>query len=146
MSGVADLEASIRLDLMTREEAVRSLLAFDRPLDELRERVAAFPFDWDGAPLGTLRRDHVLAVLARWQSGELNHAEVEEWANLIEVRDDLVHDPDDPAVAEAVFDLANPIIQGPLQEIGPRLLSALGYGSAFHPLPPLPESAYRHRR
>lgn len=111
---------------MTRKEAIRSLVALDRPLDELRERVASFPFDWDGPPLGTLRREHLLAVLARWQSGELTPEEVEDWANLVEVRDDLDHDPTDPAVAGAVFDLANPLLQGELHEVGPALVETLG--------------------
>lgn len=111
---------------MTREEAIRSLVAFDRPLGELRKRVASFPFDWNGAPLGILRREHLLAVLARWRSGELTPAEVEDWANLVEMRDDLDHDPNDPAVANAVFDLANPVLQGPLDEVGPALVAVLG--------------------
>lgn len=111
---------------MTREEAVQALVAFDRPLDELRECVAAFPFDWDDAPLATLRRKHLLAVLARWQRGKLTPAEVEDWANLVEVRDDLDHDPTDPAVAGAVFDLANPELQGQLHEVGPVLVATLG--------------------
>lgn len=110
---------------MTRNEAIRSLVAFDRPLDKLREGVASFPFDWDGPPLGTVRREHVLAILARWRSGELTPEEVEDWANLVEVRDDLDHDPNDPAVAEAVFDLANPVLKGQLHEVGPALVGAL---------------------
>lgn len=111
---------------MTREETIRSLVIFDRPLDELRERVASFPFDWDGPPLGTVRRKHVLAVLARWQSAELSPEEVEDWANLVEVRDDLFHDPADPAVADAVFALANPLLQGQLHDVGPALVRTLG--------------------
>ena len=110
---------------MTRKEAIRSLVAFDRPLDELRDGIASFPFEWDGPPLGTVRREHLLAILARWQSGELTPEEVEGWANLVEVRDDLDHDPNDPAVADAVFDLANSVSNGRLHEVGPALVAAL---------------------
>ena len=110
---------------MTREEAVQSLVRFDRPLDMLREAVAGFPFDWDGLPLATLERDHVLEVLTRWLRGELAVEAVEDWANLVEVRDDLSHDPADPAVADAIFDLANPVLQGPLSEVGPALIEKL---------------------
>lgn len=122
---IADMGARTRLGAMTRKEAIRSLVAFDRPLGELRELIASFPFDWGGPPLGTLRRQDLLAVLARWQSGELTPEEVEDWANLVEVRDDLDHDATDPAVANAVFDLANPLLQGQLHEVGPALVETL---------------------
>jgi hypothetical protein len=110
---------------MTRETAVQSLVWFDRPLHLLRENVGIFPFDWDGPPLAILRREHLLSVLARWRNGELSAEDVEDWANLVEVRDDLQHDPADPAVAKAVFDLANPTLQGDLTEVGPVLLQSL---------------------
>lgn len=79
------------------------------------------PFDWDGPPLATLRREDVLAILARWNAGKLSAQDIEAWANLIEVRDDLDHDPNDELVAAAVFDLANPELQGPLEEVAPVL-------------------------
>jgi hypothetical protein len=110
---------------VTRQEAVKSLVLFDRSLDLLREGVAAFPYDWSGPPLAILRREHLTAVLARWQSGQLTASDVEEWANLVEVRDDLDHDPADPMVAEAVFDLANPLLQGTLTDVAPALIKAL---------------------
>jgi hypothetical protein len=111
---------------MTRQEAVASLVSFDKPLALLRAGVAAFPYDWDGPALATLRSGHVASVLARWKSGNLTAEEVEEWANLVEIREDLTHDPDDLKVADAVFDLANPLLQGDLTEIGPALLKAMG--------------------
>ena len=48
------------------------------------------------------------------------------WANLVEVRDDLDHDPTDPVVTNAIFDLANPELQGPLDLIGLSLCKKLG--------------------
>ena len=111
---------------MTREEAVQSMVRFDKPLDALRDGVSAFPFDWDGTPLAILKREHVVDILKRWQTGDLTNEEVEGWAQLVEVRDDLDHDPADPAVFEAVFDLANPFLQGPLELVGLALLAKLG--------------------
>jgi hypothetical protein len=106
---------------MTRDEAVRSLVRFDKPLTDLREAVAAFPFDWDGPPLAILRRQDLLAVLNRWQRAELSAEEVADWTNLVEVRDDLDPDPADLAVSLALFDLANPELQGTLEQVGPIL-------------------------
>lgn len=110
---------------MTRDEAVESLVSFDMPLAALSDSLAGFPWDWEGRPLATLRRHDLLAVLERWQRGDLPAAQVEEWANLLEGRDDLDLDSADPVVAKAVFDLANPMLQGPLEEVGPGLLAKL---------------------
>ena len=110
---------------MTRQETVQSLVLYDRPLDVLREGVAAFPYDWPGPPLATLRRDHVISVLERWERGQLSASEVEDWANLVETRDDLDHDPADPRITRAVFDLANPLLQGDLGQVAPALIRAL---------------------
>lgn len=110
---------------MTREEAVQSLVRFDKPLAVLRDCVGAFPFDWEGPPLAILKADHVLSVLRRWEAGEVNAQEVEDWANLVEVRDDLDHDLANAAVASAVFDLANPELQGPLELLAPALRKGL---------------------
>ena len=107
---------------MTREDTAQALVGFDRPLASLRDAVAGLPFDWDGPPLATLRCEDVLSVLARWQRGELAPEAVEEWANLVELRDDLALEP---VVADAIFDLANPALQGPLAETGPRLIGQL---------------------
>ena len=122
---IADIGALVTNNATTREEAVQSLVRFDKTLDALRDSVVGFPFDWDDPPLATLKREHLLDVLARWQRGELSAQEVEDWANLVEVRDDLNHDPADPAVAAAVFDLANPELQGPLSVVGPTLVKGL---------------------
>jgi hypothetical protein len=110
---------------MTREEAVQCLVRFDKPLALLRDCIGAFKFDWEGPPLAILRADDVISVLHRWEKGEVNAQEVEDWANLVELRDDLDHDPTNTAVASAVFDLANPELQGPLELIAPALRRGL---------------------
>jgi len=68
----------------------------------------------------------VLNVLAQWQAGKLCPEEVEGWADPVEVRDDLDHDPAAPPVTNAIFDLANPELQGPLDIVGPTLCKKLG--------------------
>ena len=108
---------------MTRQEALSLLVRFDGPLDALRSNLAAFPFDWDGPPLATLSREHVLQVLARWNAGELSAEQIEGWANLLEGRDDLNHA--DGCVADAVFDLANPELQGPIDLVAPSVCKQL---------------------
>ena len=108
---------------MTREEAVRALVQFDRPLEALRTCLAGFPYDWDGPRLATLQRDDVSKVLTRWQAGDLTDEEVGEWAALVEMRDDV--DQADAEVEDAIFNMANPVLQGPLQNVAPGLMQRL---------------------
>ncbi|WDF73669.1 hypothetical protein [Novosphingobium sp. KACC 22771] len=107
---------------MAREEAVRSLVHFDQPLDVLRRALHTCAWDWEGPPTVTLRVTNVLHVVQLYLKGELNSTDVEEWANLIEGRDDVGFEP---KVKEAIFDLANPILQGSLRKVVPALLARL---------------------
>jgi hypothetical protein len=54
--------------------------------------------------------------------GEVQDADVEEWANMVEGRDDVDFEPMTNA---AIFDLANPVLQGPLTEVATALLARL---------------------
>jgi hypothetical protein len=80
------------------------------------------PWDWEGPPLAVLDSSAVVSILRRHAAGELSDEQVIEWANLVEVRDDVEATPE---ATEAVFYLANPAINGPLAEVAPMLLSRL---------------------
>jgi hypothetical protein len=105
---------------MTRDQAVQSLVRFDKPLPLLEAELRSLPWDWEGPALATLDAAAVALVLRRHAAGELSDDQVKHWANLIEVRDDVDFTPE---ASEAVFWLANPSINGPLAEVGPALLS-----------------------
>jgi|SRR4051794_35833912 hypothetical protein len=107
---------------MTREEAVQSLVRLDQPLPLLRDSLAAFPWDWEGEPLATVRGREVAFILRRYVAGDLTGEQVETWANLVEVRDDIEFDAE---AADAIFCLANPVINGPIASSAPRLLERL---------------------
>lgn len=107
---------------MTREETIQSLVRLAHPLDALRASLGAFEWDWKGPPLARLSGREVASVLQRYVDGEVTGYEVETWANLLEGRDDVEFQPE---AAEAIFDLANPELQGPLTEVAPALLSRL---------------------
>ncbi len=107
---------------MTREEAVQALVRFDQPIDALRGTLAAFRWDWGGPPLSYLTGQAVASVVQRYQRGELTADQVGQWANLVECKDDIDLTPD---AAEAIFDLANPELQGSLPEIAPALVARL---------------------
>lgn len=107
---------------MTREEAVQSLVRLDRPLEDVRASLGDFEWDWEGPPVARLNGLAVASVLERYAAGQLTGDEVETWANLLEGREDVEFDP---KATEAIFDLANPELQGPLTKVAPALLKRL---------------------
>ena len=113
--GLAAMTAS-----MTRNEAVQSLIRWDRPLEAVRTSLGAFDWDWEGEPGARLDVQAVASVLRRYLAGELTGEEVEAWANLLEGREDVDFQPEAGA---AIFDLANPVLQGSVAEVAPALLS-----------------------
>jgi len=108
---------------MTREQVIQSLVRFDRPLPVLEADLRLLPWDWEGPALATLDGQAVARVLHRHAAGELTDDQVEGWASLVEARDDIDYTED---ASEAVFWLANPVINGPLAEVGPLLMARLG--------------------
>lgn len=107
----------------SRRAALISLLAYDRPIEELRTALAVF--EWDcSEPLVSLTREHVLIILRRFLAGGLTAEAVEGWADLLEVRED-VKVPDDQ-VLDVIFVLANPMINGALDiQLAKRLVSQI---------------------
>src|SRR5690242_4180768 len=109
---------------MNRLSILTSLVEFSRPLPELEEALSALV--WDSDPVVTLRREHVAAVLRRFQTGNIDAPVVEAWANLVECREDIGFEPRHEAtVTEAIRDIANPELQGQLQAITPDVLAKL---------------------
>ncbi len=90
-----------------RRDAVQHLISLDRPLDELAELLRRYPFDCD-APLVVLRPGDVVAVLDRFLAGELAAQQVIDWADLLEVRDDVGLRAGDDLTQDVLFALATP--------------------------------------
>ena len=95
----------------SRRAVLNSLLAYDRPADVLRMALGQYERDCP-QPLVVLTRERVVSVLQRFLRGELSAEAVEAWADLVELRDDI--DLTDEQVMDAIFVLANPMINGAL--------------------------------
>ena len=109
---------------MDRQAALASLLCFDRPLNEIEALRGLL--GWGEEPLVTPDKEDIASVLGRYLAGEIDAATVEEWANLIEGRDDIEFaSPDEEIIIQAIHDLANPMLQGSLVDIAPDVLAAL---------------------
>ena len=106
-----------------RRAILLSVLALDRPVSELQSALSTLEWDYPIA-LAILTYSHVRSVLERFQAGQLRADDVEGWANMIELRDDL--DFADEMVQEMIFILATPAINGALdQQLAEELLNTL---------------------
>ena len=108
---------------MDRSAAIAALVAFDRPLAEVRDALDGLPLDGAG-PVAVLRREHIAAVVRRVLAGRINAGDVEAWACLVEGRDDLEFEPrHEEAVADALYDLSEP--EAGLDAVAPEVLARL---------------------
>jgi hypothetical protein len=97
-----------------RVHVLRSLFALDRPLCEILESLRRFPWDSD-EDLVILKFEDVATILDRFLEGELSRDDVESWANSIESREDIGFDETgEELIKDAIYQLANPELSGPL--------------------------------
>ena len=94
-----------------RVRLLRDLVQCIAPTADTAEALSRFPWDVE-EPLVVLMPNHCVAVLDRFLRGELSSGQVEQWANALEVREDL--DFQSEIVGEVVHRLANPVLEGPL--------------------------------
>jgi len=97
-----------------RESLLYELLSFKRPIPDIARDLAAYGWDAHN-PLVVLDAIHISSLLSRFTAGELSSAQVEDWANCIECRDDIEYDPSS-AMGLALHELANPLLTCPLTE------------------------------
>ncbi len=78
--------------------------------------------DWDVfTPLLVIKKKHIKDILERTLNNSIDFKTLEEWANMVESRDDL--DFENNEVQEIIIELANPVLYGKLSNI--RLLELL---------------------
>jgi hypothetical protein len=109
-----------------RTSVLNSLIQLDRPIDQIRAELRTFPWDFPDE-LVTLTAEHIRSVLTRLNSGTLTPDMVCEWADAIEMREDIGYEErHHEEIVEALFVLAYPLLNGPLKhdEIV-RLLASL---------------------
>jgi len=109
---------------MSRLATLSSLIRFEAPIGDLKAAVASL--SWDADPVVTLTRRDIAYVLERFADGEIAAVAVEEWANLVECREDIQYEPGhEEIISESIHDLANPLLGGRLPAIAPNILSRL---------------------
>ncbi|HEU5047077.1 MAG TPA: hypothetical protein VFT64_04455 [Rickettsiales bacterium] len=104
---------------MQNRKAVLEQLLLCPDHGRLRDVTAALQqFPWDcNEPLVTLTRPLIESILSRYVHSELTSADVEEWANLVEGRDDIKFEPgNEDTVGAIMHELANPFLTEPLTQ------------------------------
>ena len=96
-----------------RIEVLDALLNLRKPFTEISEALIQFP--WNSEELLILEVPQIRRVLEQYLSGEVSESFVEDWANLIECRDDIGFDKkDNNLIKELMHALANPHLTGRL--------------------------------
>lgn len=110
---------------MIRQELLEAALAGTMRPAEVGTALAGAP--WDSQMLVVLRRAHVCDALNRLLAREWSTSEVEQWADLLEGRDDVGLEPGYEVLLKGVlFDLANPDIHGPIdRDVALHILARL---------------------
>lgn len=95
-----------------RTLVIQKLLLFDTSLKHLRDLLSQFEWDSD-IELAVLQRTHLRSVLERFLLSDLTASDVEEWANLVEGREDIGFEESyEDILKDVLFTLANPDLSG----------------------------------
>ncbi|WP_409523498.1 hypothetical protein [Nitrincola sp. MINF-07-Sa-05] len=101
---------------MSRVKVLTDLLEFSKPIGMLSDNLSTLDWDYEGAPL-IIYSSQVKNVIERFFSGEITAKELEEWANLIECREDLDFEDEKREELENVINcLANPALEGEISD------------------------------
>ena len=89
------------------------LVHFKNNIDALKNMLSQIGFDSE-TELGSMSRDDIVEILQSSLDKKISFLELEEWANLIECREDIGFE--DEKTQEMIFKLANPYLYGKLDE------------------------------
>ena len=94
----------------SRKEALQWLVEYSKPLETIGRILRRFGWDSEDE-LVYIEAQHLQSVLASYIAGRISERQVEDWANLMEGRDDLGFSSESPEILEEVLhELANPAL------------------------------------
>jgi len=97
----------------TRRQVLEHLIAFRHPLDRIQAALVTFPTD-SPTEFVFLTSGDISRILRRYLDGALDGDQVEDWANMLEGRDDVGFEEPQELVKETLHELANPLLTQPL--------------------------------
>lgn len=107
--------------MKTRKEILNDLLSMNGSIRKLLNDLSSFGYD-SSEPLIVVTTKDIEVILTKCINNLIDISDLEEWANAIEIRDDIDFENDD--LKEIIFELANPDINGAITK--ERLLEIVG--------------------
>lgn len=91
-----------------RYPIILKLINFDGSIKELKSLLKFFVWDYEGS-CAELNCEHICKVIRRYLNGDLTKYDIEEWANLIEGREDITFQLSKRLLLQnLIHELANP--------------------------------------
>lgn len=101
---------------MDRSKALQTLVRFEQPLDAILSLLRSYEWDSD-RPLITLDRQTIRHILERYIAGELSEQDIDDWANAVEVRDDICYEENyEELIDDLITQMSNPLLYEPLTQ------------------------------
>lgn len=99
-----------------RAEILQELVAYRPPTEQLHAELRTYGWDWlDDEPLLIITREHLLSIIDRYLAGEITSAQLQQWAENLECREDVDFEETNKDIIDSVFfRLALPEINGVL--------------------------------
>jgi hypothetical protein len=104
--------------MQNRKILLEKVLYYNKPeeLQKTREDLSAYGWDSNGY-IVRLTRDMVISILERYLHSEITEKQVEEWADAIEMREDIEHGiNNEEDIQYTIYVLASPSLEGKLTD------------------------------
>ena len=98
---------------MTKIDILLNLINFSKNISAIKSDLAKIGFNSE-SELVTITKNTIANILNRVIDKEISYDLLEEWANLIECREDIGYE--DEILQEIIFELANPCPYGEIDE------------------------------
>ena len=99
--------------MMAKIYILLNLINFAKDISAIKRDLAKIGFDSE-SELVTITKNTIANILNRVVDKEISYELLEEWANLIECREDIGYE--DEILQEIIFELANPCLYGEIDE------------------------------
>ena len=97
-----------------RKEILNKLINFDESIGDLKKYLKKLCWDSD-EELIIMRNQHLVHIFDLFSKGKIDINMLEEWANLIEGREDIGFQ--DETLKEIIFELSNPVLFGDINDM-----------------------------
>ena len=99
--------------MRNRTDIAQDIVSYKKNLKTLHDELSQYPWDLPESIIEITATD-ILKIVHKAIIGEITFSELEDWANLIECRDDFSFQNE--GLQEIIFQLANPTLNGEIKE------------------------------